>query len=92
MYHIKRLVLDENVFNVKNLDYIDSFTELFEIFSYLVKKSYIDKNGSLMRSLDDINDEIEKIFDLDEWFGSIEEYYSQLEMIINIIKLNRNKL
>lgn len=92
MKHVKKLIINEDIFNVKELDYIDSFTEIFEVFSFLIRKSYIDKEGSLLRKLDDINDEIERVFDIDEYFDSIEHYYSQFKLVSDIIKIYKNRI
>lgn len=92
MRHVKSLNLNEDVFNVKSLDYVDSFYSTFRIFSYLKQKGLIDRDGELIANLNEINERVEKYIGIDEPFNSIDDYYDQLSVVIDIIKNYRNKL
>ena len=45
MKHVKPLTLNEDLFNIRDLDYVDAFSELFEVFAHLKLKKYIDRDG-----------------------------------------------
>lgn len=92
MKHVKPLTLNEDLFNIRDLDYVDAFSELFEVFAHLKLKKYIDRDGNLIKSIDDINDELDYLKGLDEWFNDEEDYLQQLGLIRDVLKNYRNKI
>jgi hypothetical protein len=92
MKHLKLFLL-EDLFNVRDLDYVDSFSELFRVFSFLKYKNYIDRDGNLTLDIDSINNILNKKFGFDdEWFFDENDYQKQLDVVKKIIKENTNKL
>ena len=90
MYITTKFKLFENqIFGVKDIDYIDSFTEIFGLFSDLKKNNFIDENGKLLVNLDIIND---KVPDFDDFFDTEDEYNETLLVIKEIISKYYKKI
>ena len=92
MKHVKPLILNEELFNVRDLDYVDSISELFQVFSYLKQRNSIDRDGNLKESIEEINEELDKSMGTEEYFEDEEDYMNQLNVIVDIIKNYRYKL
>lgn len=75
-------VFEAKIFGFKDLDYVDSFAEIFEILSKMKRLGYIDGNGNLKV---DINLIGKKIPEFDEIFDDEGDYYETLEIVKDII-------
>jgi len=83
MYLIKDFKLFENkIFGVKDLDYIDSFTEIFSVFSQMKDFKLIDEDGKLIVDIDSIGT---KVPEFDDMFDTEDEYYEMLFIVKDII-------
>lgn len=85
MYRVKRFKVFENerLFGVGDIDYIDNFAELFNIFSLLRSSEMCDKHGILKVDVDDIGS---KYPEFDDMFDTEEEYYASLALVKEIIE------
>lgn len=92
MKHVKPLKINEDVFNIRDLDYIDAFADIFQVFSHLRLKKYIDRDSKLVRSIDDINQELDYSMGFDEWFEDDENYKYESRLVSDILKNYRKKL
>jgi hypothetical protein len=83
MYLITKFKLFENkIFGVKDLDYIDSFTEIFNVFSKMKDFKLIDEDGKLIVDIDFIGT---KLPEFDDMFDTEDEYYEMLFIVKDII-------
>lgn len=85
MFRVKRFKVFENerVFGVGDIDYIDNFAELFNIFSLLRGANMCDKHGILKVDIDDVG---LKFPEFDDMFDTEEEYYASLTLVKEIIE------
>ena len=82
-------LFEDQIFGIKDIDYIDSFTEIFGLFSQLKNSNLIDENGKLLVDLEIIN---YKIPDFDDFFDTEDEYNETLLVIKEIINKYYKKI
>lgn len=92
MKHVRPLMINEELFNVRDLDYINSLSETFQVFAYLKHEKLIDRDGELTMNFEELNDKINLYLGFDDWFDSDEDYIKQLNIIKDIIKNYRYRL
>ena len=92
MEHVKPLRINEDIINIKDLDYIDFLSDTFQVFAYLKLKKSINRDGDLVKTIDDVNEEIEKATNVEEWFADEKDYIQRLDVVKDIIKKYRYKL
>jgi hypothetical protein len=91
MYRVKRFNVFENekIFGVGDIDYIESFTELFTIIRDMKKYNLVDEHGILKVDVDDVG---MKLPEFDDLFDTEDEYYKALDLVKEIINNYYKKL
>lgn len=92
MRHIRPLTINEELFNVRDLDYVDSLSEVFQIFAYLKHENFIDRDGDPTMDYEELNDKISSHLGFDDSFEDDADYIKQLNIVKDIIKNYRYKL
>lgn len=85
---VKKL-FENKLFGFRDLDYVDSFAEIFEILSKMKRLGYIDRDGNLLIDIYTIN---RKLPEFDEFFDDENDYYETLELVKDIIDNYYRKL
>lgn len=82
-------MFEKQIFGVGEIDYIESFSDVFTTLSLMRKKELIDKDGNLLVDIDNVGNVVPEF---DELFDTDEEYYETLLVIKEIIDKYSNKI